>query len=183
MATLDSGTAINPLRNGILSFRRKNSSVLILASRYYCLPMDNGVEIRSNHNILPEPVKEFFKNKSFCCYEYEDLSDETEETMFQLVQRGVALTPAEKMRAMSTEWALFTKQYEDDYEMVVNCKFSLPDTFLHVLQPRSSKTQPCFSFSYRPYYLHNDPRDQFREKMESICSSFASKSTSIGSNS
>ena len=42
--------------------------------------------------------------------------------MFQLVQRGIALTPAEKMRAMSTEWANFTKQYEDDYPMIVNCK-------------------------------------------------------------
>jgi hypothetical protein len=47
---------------------------------------------------------------------------DTEETMFQLVQRGIALTPAEKMRAMSTEWAAFAKQYEDDYVLIVNCK-------------------------------------------------------------
>lgn len=40
--------------------------------------------------------------------------------MFQLVQRGIALTPAEKMRAMSTEWATFTRQFEDDYELIVN---------------------------------------------------------------
>jgi len=71
-------------------------------------------------------VKEFFKSKSFCCYEYEELTVETEETMFQLVQRGVALTPAEKMRAMSTEWANITKQYEDDYPMLVNCKHGNP---------------------------------------------------------
>jgi len=44
--------------------------------------------------------------------------------MFQLVQRGIALTPAEKMRAMSTEWAAFTKQYEDDYSLIVNCELS-----------------------------------------------------------
>jgi hypothetical protein len=43
--------------------------------------------------------------------------------MFQLVQRGVALTPAEKMRAMSTEWAVFTRQYEEDYELIVNCEY------------------------------------------------------------
>lgn len=48
---------------------------------------------------------------------------ETEETMFQLVQRGIALTPAEKMRAMSTEWATFAKQYEEDYPMIVNCEY------------------------------------------------------------
>lgn len=41
--------------------------------------------------------------------------------MFQLVQRGIALTPAEKMRAMSTEWSTFTKQYVEDYSIVVNC--------------------------------------------------------------
>lgn len=45
--------------------------------------------------------------------------------MFQLVQRGITLTQAEKMRAMSTEWATFTKQYEDDYNLIVNCKFTL----------------------------------------------------------
>jgi hypothetical protein len=42
--------------------------------------------------------------------------------MFQLVQRGMPLTPAEKMRALSTKWAVFGKQYEEDYAMVVNCK-------------------------------------------------------------
>ncbi|EDO02560.1 predicted protein [Sclerotinia sclerotiorum 1980 UF-70] len=42
------------------------------------------------------------------------------KTMFQLVQRGIALSPAEEMRAMSTEWAKFTRIYEDDYAMVVN---------------------------------------------------------------
>ncbi|KAG0651378.1 hypothetical protein D0Z07_1635 [Hyphodiscus hymeniophilus] len=87
---------------------------------FFCHPKVNGVETFSNHNILPSPVKEFFKSKAFCCYEYDELTVETEETMFQLVQRGVALTPAEKMRAMSTEWAAFTKQYEDDYPMIVN---------------------------------------------------------------
>lgn len=43
--------------------------------------------------------------------------------MFQLVQRGIELTPAERMRAMSSEWADLAKQYEEDYSIVVNCKF------------------------------------------------------------
>jgi len=71
---------------------------------------------------LPNAVKEFFQQQFFCCYEYDELTVETEENMFQLVQRGIALTAAEKMRAMSTEWATFTKQYEDDYALVVNCE-------------------------------------------------------------
>lgn len=57
-------------------------------------------------------------------YEYEGLSEAVEENMFQLVQRGVPLTPAERMRALSTEWANFAKKYEDDYSKIVNRKCS-----------------------------------------------------------
>ena len=94
----------------------------LMLSRYYSHPIVNGREVASGRNILPRAVKEFFQNQFFCCYEYEELSLDTEETMFQLVQRGIALTPAEKMRAMSTEWAAFAKQYEDDYVLIVSCK-------------------------------------------------------------
>lgn len=90
---------------------------------YYCHPTINGVLTpTSSRNICPDGLKKFFDEKVFCCYEYDHLTQETEETMFQLVQRGIALSPAEKMRAMSTEWARFTRIYEDDYAMVVNCK-------------------------------------------------------------
>lgn len=87
---------------------------------YYCHQIINGQIQISNRNVLPNAVKKFFNERVFCTYEYEGLSQDTEETMFQLVQRGVALTPAEKMRAMSTEWAVFTRQYEEDYELIVN---------------------------------------------------------------
>ncbi|KAF5873109.1 uncharacterized protein Bfra_008386 [Botrytis fragariae] len=88
---------------------------------YYCHPTTNGVLTpSSNRNICPDGLKKFFDDKVFCCYEYDHLTQETEETMFQLVQRGIALSPAEKMRAMSTEWARFTRIYEDDYAMVIN---------------------------------------------------------------
>jgi len=81
----------------------------------------NGQESYSNHIIMPAAVKNFFKKRTLCCYEYNELPQETEENMFQLVQRGIALTPAEKMRAKSTEWAAFAKQYEEDYSIIVNC--------------------------------------------------------------
>jgi len=89
--------------------------------RYFCHPMVNGQETHSNHIIMPTAVKDFFKKRTLCCYEYNELPQETEENMFQLVQRGIALTPAEKMRAKSTEWAAFAKQFEEDYSIVVNC--------------------------------------------------------------
>jgi hypothetical protein len=104
------------------NFRSPFSLLIFILNRYYCHPLVNGREVASNRNILPKAVKDFFQNQFFCCYEYEELSLDTEETMFQLVQRGIALTPAEKMRAMSTEWASFAKQFEDDYSLIVNCK-------------------------------------------------------------
>ena len=100
-----------------------NSSIEIFKLtkfRYFCQPSINGPNVE--RNILPNAVKEFFKNQAFCCYEYDELTQDTEETMFQLVQKGIALTPAEKMRAMSTEWATLAKEFEDTYPTVVNCK-------------------------------------------------------------
>lgn len=86
---------------------------------------------------------------------------DTEETMFQLVQRGIALTPAEKMRAMSTEWAAFAKQYEDDYVLIVNCKS--PKVYYSTYVPltrelHSIKTESCVRFPTCPNNLHYDSR-------------------------
>ena len=137
-------------------------------SRFYCHPKVNGVETVSNHNILPNPVKDFFKSKSFCCYEYDELNVETEETMFQLVQRGIALTPAEKMRAMSTEWATFTKQYEDDYPMIVNCKYCVPHSRFHILQQKSIEAKSSIWLPTYFDHLHHDPRSQCTAKKQSF---------------
>ncbi|KAL3418826.1 hypothetical protein PVAG01_09047 [Phlyctema vagabunda] len=87
---------------------------------FYRHPIINGIEKITNHNIMPDAMKKRFRESEFCCYEYQDLNLATEETMFQLVQRGIALTPAERMKAMSTEWAQFTKKFEEDYAIVVN---------------------------------------------------------------
>ncbi|KAK6586708.1 hypothetical protein PZA11_001765 [Diplocarpon coronariae] len=87
---------------------------------HLCHPVIDGRIQISNRNVLPNAVKKFFETQFFCCYEYEDLTADTEKTMVQLVQRGIALTPAEKMRAMSTKWAMFIRQFEDDYALIVN---------------------------------------------------------------
>jgi hypothetical protein len=121
----------------------------------------NGREVASGRNILPRAVKEFFQNQFFCCYEYEELSMDTEETMFQLVQRGIALTPAEKMRAMSTEWAAFAKQYEDDYVLIVNrksCQFCCSHYFLLTRELHSIKTESCLWLSTYSNNFHDGPR-------------------------
>lgn len=98
-------------------------SLKLMIIRYFCHPTVDVPHQNVERNILPNAVKEFFKSQAFCCYEYDELTQDTEETMFQLVQKGIALTPAEKMRAMSTEWATLTKEFEDMYPTVINCKY------------------------------------------------------------
>lgn len=86
---------------------------------YYCNPTVDGYVKDTNHLILPSRTKNIFRNRSFCCYEFGDLSASVEENMFQLVQRGMPLSPAEKMRALSTEWANLAKKFETDYPMII----------------------------------------------------------------
>ena len=98
------------------------NSIITILFRYYQPPASNGKRINSTLSILPEDMKKFFLSRFFICYEYNELSQSTEEEMFQLVQRGIALTPAEKMRAMSSEWATLARKYEDDYSLILNRK-------------------------------------------------------------
>lgn len=106
----------------VRSLHRQSISLKLTTTRYFCHPTVDVPHPNVERNILPNAVKDFFKGQSFCCYEYDELTQDTEETMFQLVQKGIALTPAEKMRAMSTEWANLTKDFEDMYPTVINCK-------------------------------------------------------------
>lgn len=130
---------------------------------YFCHPIVDGVEKKSNHNILPEKTKAFFESRMFCCYEYQKLMPSVEETMFQLVQRGMPLTPAEKMRALSTPWANFAKQYEIDYPAVLSLgKQSRASGFrqiitifcqiMEVLSPSGDKKKNREGTGWKPNY-------------------------------
>jgi len=101
------------------------SKILFSAFRYWSHPKVDGLEVPSNRNIIPQSLKDFFMQRQLVVVEYFNLTKDTEETMFQLVQRGVALTPAERMRAMSTSWARFSRQYEEDYSMVLKRKLRI----------------------------------------------------------
>lgn len=109
-------------RNGNSNSQAYFVSDLLISFRFYDHPIVNGVRKQSKHDILPPSTKEFFRQRTFTCYEYANLNNQVEENMFQLVQRGMPLTPAEKLQALSTKWAAFTKQYEADYNGIVNCK-------------------------------------------------------------
>ncbi len=94
--------------------------------------MLEGREQITSNNILPEATKLFFVSRCVCCYEYKNISSAVEENMFQLVQRGVPLTPAEKMRALSTKWATFGKEFEERYAKVLNCEYFILNSKQHI---------------------------------------------------
>jgi hypothetical protein len=106
-------TSIKKFMTGVIGVHDSSKSPL---KWYYCYPEGASKGVR----ILPERIKQWFRKQTFCCYEFSDLPERVEEEMFQLVQRGMPLTPAEKMRALSTKWATFAKQYEAEYSEVVN---------------------------------------------------------------
>jgi len=79
----------------------------------------------AGRRILPEKIKEEFRNKQLVCYEFMNLTDAQERDLFQRVQKGVQLTKAEQFRATKGEWQSFAEMYERDFPKVVNRKFSI----------------------------------------------------------
>ncbi|TDL23503.1 hypothetical protein BD410DRAFT_897552 [Rickenella mellea] len=61
---------------------------------------------------LPSHLISVFNNKQVVCVEYDGLQDDSEREIFQRVQLGVALTPAERMRAMKGPVASFVRDMQ-----------------------------------------------------------------------
>ncbi|THH05590.1 hypothetical protein EW145_g4688 [Phellinidium pouzarii] len=55
--------------------------------------------------LLPSQYRQQFAKKQIVCVEYHDISDDAEREIFQRVQLGVALTPAERMQAIPGPWS------------------------------------------------------------------------------
>ncbi|KAL6301935.1 hypothetical protein BKA93DRAFT_443788 [Sparassis latifolia] len=65
--------------------------------------------------LLPERYRKIFCNKQIVCVEYQDLTEDDEREIFQRVQMGMALTPAEKLQAISSPTASFIRELQDQY--------------------------------------------------------------------
>lgn len=102
-------TSICKFMNGEISVKDRNGE-----KWWYT---NNG---KGKKKVLPPKTKAVFKETPLVCYEYHGLNAIVEEAMFQLVQRGLPLTPAEKMRALSTPFANLTKSYEKDYATILS---------------------------------------------------------------
>lgn len=70
---------------------------------------------RSPGYILPVKYQRLFANKQIVCIEFQDLPDFEEREIFQRVQLGMALTPAEKLQVTNTPMASFVRQLEGEY--------------------------------------------------------------------
>ncbi|KAI0324182.1 hypothetical protein GY45DRAFT_1263338, partial [Cubamyces sp. BRFM 1775] len=69
----------------------------------------------SKAQLLPERYKKMFMNKQIVCMEYQEITPENEREIFQRVQLGMALTPAERLQAISCPLTGFIRELLDTY--------------------------------------------------------------------
>lgn len=69
----------------------------------------------SRKRCLPPDVAKRFRRESVPVVIYENLTDAQEREMFQRVQMGVTLSPAEKLSALRTPWTIFFDQLAKRY--------------------------------------------------------------------
>ncbi|KAF6752450.1 hypothetical protein DFP72DRAFT_1070396 [Ephemerocybe angulata] len=70
---------------------------------------------RTHKKILPEKLRRAFANKQIVCVEYQDITDNDEREIFQRVQLGMALTPAEKLQVVNTERSKFSRKLVQEH--------------------------------------------------------------------
>ncbi|TEB24117.1 hypothetical protein FA13DRAFT_1669587, partial [Coprinellus micaceus] len=64
---------------------------------------------RARKKILPNNLRRQFEGKQIVCVEYQDITDADEREIFQRVQLGMALTPAEKLGVISSPRSNLTR--------------------------------------------------------------------------
>ncbi|KAJ2923067.1 hypothetical protein H1R20_g14026, partial [Candolleomyces eurysporus] len=74
--------------------------------RWYFKDVPNG---KKSRKILPDKFKRVWFDKQIVCVEYQDITDENEREIFQRVQLGMALTPAERMQGHNTPRCRFVR--------------------------------------------------------------------------
>ncbi|KDQ58244.1 hypothetical protein JAAARDRAFT_35059 [Jaapia argillacea MUCL 33604] len=69
---------------------------------------------KTRRRLLPKQLVQQFRNKQVVCAEYEGLNGDQEREIFQRVQLGVALTPAERMQALTGPWPTLVRNIQKD---------------------------------------------------------------------
>lgn len=71
---------------------------------------------------LSQQAKDQFWGKKLLCDIYVGMTDEQEHELFERVQRGNPLTPAEKCQAKRGPWQQLARAFHTDYPWAMNCK-------------------------------------------------------------
>lgn len=71
-----------------------------------------GAASNSRRKLLPKQLIHQFSNKQIVCVEYSDINPDQEREIFQRVQLGVALTPAERMQAIVGPWPTVIREIQ-----------------------------------------------------------------------
>jgi hypothetical protein len=66
----------------------------------------------ARRKLLPKQLIHQFSNKQIVCVEYSDINPDQEREIFQRVQLGVALTPAERMQAIVGPWPTIIREIQ-----------------------------------------------------------------------
>lgn len=66
----------------------------------------------ARRKLLPKQLIHQFANKQIVCVEYSDINPDQEREIFQRVQLGVALTPAERMQAIVGPWPTIIREIQ-----------------------------------------------------------------------
>ncbi|KAJ8692036.1 hypothetical protein PTI98_011549 [Pleurotus ostreatus] len=74
-----------------------------------------GASTKTRKKLLPEKYRRLFSNKQIVCVEYADITSSDEREIFQRVQLGMALTPAEKLQVINTSRASYVRDLLKDY--------------------------------------------------------------------
>ncbi|KAF9562387.1 hypothetical protein CPC08DRAFT_817182 [Agrocybe pediades] len=99
-------TAISLFMNGQIPHRDPFTNEKL----WYREPRDERA--KKSYKLLPLKYQKQFANKQIVCVEYQEITDADEREIFQRVQLGVALTPAEKLMVIKTPRADFIRSLQ-----------------------------------------------------------------------
>ncbi|PFH48447.1 hypothetical protein AMATHDRAFT_65457 [Amanita thiersii Skay4041] len=88
---------------------------LFTGERYWYKKVSTQTKGTKNKKVLPDKYRRQFAMKQVTCIEYQELSDADEREIFQRVQLGMALTPAEKLQAIISPRAQFIRELQHGY--------------------------------------------------------------------
>jgi hypothetical protein len=136
---------------------------------YYCNPPN--VPFRTTKRLLSEDQKEFINNVQIVNIEFETLTEEQEEDMFQRVQLGVPLNVAEKLAALSGQMLTFINELRSAYTNIPSVMgtkrsidFRLVTQLLYLMHQRLEEGEEL-KFSATPIPLKKFLEEKDRDRI------------------